>query len=112
MCKIDSSRKIIYADELLVAIREDLTIRGAAYAAVTKHITTASAVEAAPVVHGQWLINPDGYYPYCSNCKTEPKHGDMTDYCPKCGAIMDLPKITGEAATALDRIGAKSHGEE
>ena len=62
--------------------------------------------------HGQWLINPDGYYPYCSNCKTEPKHGDMTDYCPKCGAIMDLPKITGKAAAAIDRIGARSHGEE
>ena len=40
--------------------------------------------------HGKWNINPDGYYPYCSCCKQEPKGGAMTDYCPNCGAKMDL----------------------
>ena len=35
-----------------------------------------------------WLINPDGYYPYCSNCKNEPKSGTMTKFCPECGAKM------------------------
>ena len=38
---------------------------------------------------GKWLINSDGYYPYCSECKTEPKSGEMTDFCPKCGAKME-----------------------
>ena len=35
-----------------------------------------------------WLINPDGYYPYCSNCKSEPKSGIMTKFCSECGAKM------------------------
>lgn len=46
--------------------------------------------DAAPVVHARWEINPDGYYPYCSNCKAEPKSGKMTPTCPNCGARMDL----------------------
>ena len=37
---------------------------------------------------GKWLINSDGYYPYCSECRKEPKSGDMTDFCPNCGADM------------------------
>ena len=41
------------------------------------------------IVHGKWLINCDGYYPYCSECKEEPKGGNMTKYCPHCGAKMD-----------------------
>jgi transcriptional regulator with XRE-family HTH domain len=40
--------------------------------------------------HAKWLINCDGYYPYCSNCKTEPPSRIMTKYCPNCGARMDL----------------------
>lgn len=46
-------------------------------------------VDVALVMHGRWLINSDGYYPYCSECKEEPKHGEMTHYCPNCGARMD-----------------------
>ena len=46
-------------------------------------------VDAVEVVHGRWIINSDGYYPYCSECKEEPKHGEMTHYCPNCGAKMD-----------------------
>lgn len=36
----------------------------------------------------RWIINSDGYYPYCSACMAEPKNGEMTDYCPNCGAKM------------------------
>lgn len=36
----------------------------------------------------RWLINPDGYYPYCSACLAEPQSGVMTDFCPNCGADM------------------------
>ena len=35
-----------------------------------------------------WIISSDGYYPYCSECKSEPKNGEMTDFCPNCGADM------------------------
>lgn len=38
---------------------------------------------------GHWLINSDGYYPYCSLCKNEPQNRVMTKYCPNCGAKMD-----------------------
>jgi hypothetical protein len=34
--------------------------------------------------HGRWIICSDGYYPYCSECKHEPKSGNMTHYCPNC----------------------------
>ena len=42
---------------------------------------------------GMWLINPDGYYPYCSKCGYEPDrpthHKDnRTPYCSNCGAKM------------------------
>ena len=37
---------------------------------------------------GEWRINSDGYYPYCSECKEEPKNRKMTKYCPNCGAKM------------------------
>lgn len=37
---------------------------------------------------GRWLVNSDGYYPYCSICKNEPLGRIMTDYCPNCGAHM------------------------
>lgn len=37
---------------------------------------------------GHWLINSDGYYPYCSICKNEPQNRVMTKYCPSCGAYM------------------------
>jgi NADH pyrophosphatase NudC (nudix superfamily) len=38
--------------------------------------------------YGEWRINCDGYYPYCSNCGTEPKNGVMSNFCPECGAYM------------------------
>ena len=43
----------------------------------------------APVVHGHWIICSDGYYPYCSVCKCEPKGREMTKFCGECGAKMD-----------------------
>lgn len=39
------------------------------------------------VRHGKWIINSDGYYPYCSECKQEPK--ELSKFCPNCGAKMD-----------------------
>lgn len=45
-------------------------------------------IEVNPIKHGKWLINSDGYYPYCSECKNEPENGVMTDYCSNCGASM------------------------
>lgn len=46
------------------------------------------AEDVRPVVRGRWIINSDGYYPYCSSCKQEPQGRTMTDFCPNCGADM------------------------
>ena len=37
---------------------------------------------------GHWIICSDGYYPYCSECGTEPQERVMTDVCSHCGAEM------------------------
>lgn len=42
-----------------------------------------------PVKHGRWIISSDGYYPYCSECGTEPKERTMTKFCSECGCKMD-----------------------
>lgn len=42
-----------------------------------------------PANRGKWIICSDGYYPYCSVCRHEPTRGEMTNYCPQCGAKMD-----------------------
>lgn len=42
---------------------------------------------------GRWLINPDGYYPYCSKCGEEPKCRVMTKFCPECGSYNGGNKI-------------------
>lgn len=47
------------------------------------------AIEAYYVIHGEWIICSDGYYPYCSVCKEEPENRKMTKFCPNCGAVMD-----------------------
>lgn len=49
------------------------------------HAPTADVTE---VIHAKWEISSDGYYPYCTNCKTEPKNGVRSKYCPECGARM------------------------
>ena len=36
-----------------------------------------------------WYINPDGWYPQCSNCMKEPKSGKLEPICQNCGAIME-----------------------
>lgn len=42
-----------------------------------------------PCKYGKWLINCDGYYPYCSECGEEPVRNRMSNYCPNCGARME-----------------------
>ena len=51
-------------------------------------------VEEEPNLFGKeetahWDICCDGYYPYCSRCKSEPPGREMSKYCPNCGAKME-----------------------
>lgn len=54
------------------------------------------AADVAPVVHGRWVIVDDGVmigdgkHMECSVCHTWNKDRIKTDYCPNCGAKMDL----------------------
>ena len=53
--------------------------------------------------HGKWIMRPHAYgflSPNCSECHQFNKYHEQSDFCPKCGAIMDLDK--NKAATAKD----------
>jgi hypothetical protein len=49
---------------------------------------------------GEWKIDPDGYYPYCSECRAEPAGGCRTNYCSYCGAKMKEAKRWRGAQTS------------
>ena len=57
-----------------------------------KIMEEAPAVDAVPVVHGEWTTKRtrrhDGEW-YCSVCEYEPIVFIVSNYCPNCGAIMD-----------------------
>lgn len=59
--------------------------------------------------HGRWILKEDGYH--CSNCDIQAIYtGVKLNYCPNCGAIMDLPNITEQTENALRKLG--EHREE
>ena len=61
-------------------------------AAAMNAIDEMPDADVAPVRHGHWIINSDGYYPQCSECMSEPRGREMTKYCGECGAKMDGDK--------------------
>ena len=46
------------------------------------------AADVVPVRYGRWLHRKNGVA-YCSECKIDTVE-DETNYCPNCGATMDL----------------------
>lgn len=81
--------EVISKEKALAVLRQLLELPNEMRVQAMAAVSRLKAEEAVLVVHGKWLINPDGYYPYCSVCKAEPKHGEMTKHCPECGARMD-----------------------
>lgn len=63
---------------------------------IEKRLQALSSHRAEPVQHGYWIIpTPPDAYTYCkilcSVCnRVAGKH--QTEYCPRCGAKMDLPR--------------------
>ena len=57
------------------------------------------AADVAPVVHGRWIADGDGYHwTYnCSICawKDEYPFNERHNFCPNCGAKMDLEETDG-----------------
>ena len=87
---MEDKKHLIYKEDLLSAIRDDLDINGTNFAMVKKHINELPTVE---VEHGRWEAAGfdcrGDYKECCSNCKAW-SVGDDKLYCPVCGARMDL----------------------
>ena len=63
---------------------------GASAAAVYELIRDAPAADVVPVRHGRWIASHDEFCA-CSICKYPVYVGwNQTNYCPNCGAKMDL----------------------
>lgn len=84
-----NEKRLISFGDAIKATYEELYWNESTAAAVRAFLIKQPRVDAVEVVHGRWIISSDGYYPYCSECKEEPKHGEMTNYCPNCGAKID-----------------------
>lgn len=65
---------------------EKSVLAGISVAAGIVHVVPAADV--APVVHGQWL---DVGSLSCRRSNCGCKNGKETNYCPNCGAKLDLP---------------------
>lgn len=66
--------------------------RGITYLHVSD-IDNMPAADVAPVVHGTWFLRHIGYGHYweCSVCHATPIYvTNNTNYCPNCGAKMDM----------------------
>ena len=55
-------------------------------------------IEAEAVRHGRWEFGAENYEWNCSICHNWTEDGDMdssvlSNYCPNCGAKMDVPDI-------------------
>lgn len=53
---------------------------------IERGVREIPAVDAAPVVHAQWKDDT------CTNCGYGVQPWNNTEYCPKCGAKMDLER--------------------
>lgn len=62
-------------------------------ASVKRVVAQQPTVEAAPVVHGEWVAQDEGLTKFmCSVCKGK-NHGGHEKFCPECGA--DMQKFCG-----------------
>ena len=86
---MEKGKKIIYADDLIHTLCEDVEIDGAHFARVMRHINAAPAVDAEPVKRGRWLpqvLLGERVWD-CSECKT--LGSPYWKRCPVCEAKMD-----------------------
>ena len=63
----------------------DIDLSGEKFEAAIRKI---QAADVATVRHGKWLHRKNGVA-YCSECEIDAVE-DGTEYCPNCGAKMDL----------------------
>ena len=97
--------RLIGADETIRRIEENIQAyykesSGGYYLAedAVDEINVMPTVDIKPVKQGHWVEYPKPHYFKCSECeyivpyrKAASVNGEREyDYCPKCGAIMDL----------------------
>ena len=94
LIKIFSGRTAeLISDEINdFAKTEKLTIVNHSMVAIQDRMYVAVVFDSCNEPTAEWIISSDGYYPYCSNCKNEPKNGIKSKYCPECGASMRKEK--------------------
>lgn len=60
------------------------------WSAVGRTLDELEVVDAEPVRHGRWICQDEGRTRFmCSDCKAQ-NYGGFENYCPNCGAKMDL----------------------
>lgn len=60
-------------------------------------------IEAEPVRHGRWKQRRNGEY-YCTNCGREERLIFQKNFCPRCGARMDLRTPTEVSLDIADSV--------
>lgn len=81
-------KKMIYAEDLLAAVRDDPSINGANFRKVKQHIEEAPDA----VKRGHWCW--EGRFKACSQCGSyvewdETLGANFWKFCPYCGTRMD-----------------------
>ena len=92
--------RLIDGDELIKSLTYNfcgLPMHGnhkTTYANIRVQIKAEKEIDAVPVVHGWWIDTPNGTETICSYCKADWNVFDNDtyrfNYCPNCGAKMDL----------------------
>ena len=114
-----NEKRLIDANALRVQFDDIPPFIGVTGGCVQQAIDKAPTVDAVEVVHGRWEVELDdmGWKKNtCSICgyvKRTDIHVRLGwNYCPKCGARMDLPHFTEKTMAAIEAIGRIAHGEE
>jgi hypothetical protein len=69
------------------------------------NIAAIPAVDVAPVIYAEWIYDRISDYPRCSECGKDAINGEITPYCPHCGAMMGRKEMTFDEL--LDNIAAE-----
>ena len=100
-CPFCGSDSKVFADIDLFGVRcVDSTCTGydmrAEYYSRSRAIEDWNTRPAPPVIHAKWewhgpcRDNKGTYWATCTDCGIRQRLGDYENYCPKCGARMDL----------------------
>ena len=80
--------RLIDGDELLTAfpVDDEPMLTKSCVRMTIQHMPT---VDAAPVVHGEWVDDGDPLTLVCGACGYRVMRYNNTKFCPDCGALMD-----------------------